>query len=86
MVEIEAADLAAHKILKTAGVLNRHFDCLRSDQKLNFAAAAAWAATLQNFHFVAARLVHDEIPAHPIIQFGPVANGILVWLRLVTNG
>src|SRR5215207_4101860 len=79
-IDIEVADFSRDEVLKSAGVLNDDVDELIADGKFNFAPAAAFAATLQDFDFVYARCIDDKIPSDEILQLRPVADGVFVRL------
>src|SRR5688572_27154304 len=84
-VQFQGANLARDEILKATCLLYRDWQRLLSNGKKHFASSVPGAATLQNFDFKAGGIGNHEIPAHPVIQNGPVSNGIFVRLRFVTN-
>ena len=72
-------------VLKVAGVLDREFQRLAVDFHGDFRSAAACAAALLDFDFIHTRCGHVEFPVGPVVGVRPIAEHVLVGLRLVAQ-
>ena len=84
-VDRERADVAFLEVLEMAGVFDDEADVLLTDCHGDFAASLPLAAALEYMHVEGARLFEVDHPLVPVLVVGPVADGVLVRLRLVAD-
>src|SRR4051812_45825183 len=84
--KVESADFSFEKILKAFCFLYLHTDRLIGCGEFDRAATAARTATLKDDDIVFAGLGHIEIPSDPVLGVRPISHGVLIPLRLISNG